>query len=152
MLSKTRVHSLLVGGLLSACAHSVFSLDVEERMLEEISACLKSECPAEACALGNCWRETADLVVCDVDVASRTNDQKQSLLQRVRSKLADGGVGVGFCAHDSLSSRLASAMVRSFVAGALSGGRSSGGYNHDHVEAIGPEAQIQRACASLPVR
>jgi hypothetical protein len=137
---------------LQACAHQVFSLDVDDQKADVIRTELERGCSSDRCSLGRCWSETEDLIVCAVEMSTFSGSGKQELLERVRTRLSKQQIDVGFCGHDSTGTQVAGGIVCALVAGALSGGRggATAGCGHDQVEAVGPENEIDLACSTEP--
>lgn len=112
--------------ILTGCVHSVHSLEVESDKKVVIESALTSACASEKCELGSCWQETKDIVFCEVEFSFIDDERKKEVLSVASLELHDNGIYSGFCARNSLGTRMAYALVEGVVGGvvavALGGG------------------------------
>lgn len=87
------------------CSHAVYQSEVQPLKKILISEELKNYC-GEDCEILKCWRETKDLSVCKVVFAFYSDDFKKETLFKVSKELHSKGVNVGFCAYNSMGTKL----------------------------------------------
>ena len=138
-----------------ACSHEVYRLDVDSDLHQEVTRELFAEC-GENCQMQNCWMETKDLVVCNVEFDFTSNSSQIGILQQASEDLQMAGLDIGFCGRDSASTKL----VFAFLGGATGAVSSHFGGNGAFTAAMisasaggAHESQDRffEACSSPPI-